>query len=447
MFLNEALKMKVRQKSKNNGKERLREIIHALGDTAVSKGFVVGIFAGLTVALYRLCLSLASNFVFPLYERLSKSPFLIIAAFAVLGLFGYIVGLFIKSDPMIAGSGINQVNGVLIEKVKLKPLKVIMLKFIGGIISLGAGLSLGRAGPSIQIGAAAGLAVSSRESISKQKMLLSYGVAAGLAATFNTPLAGICFVMEELNKSVSKHLLTGAAVASLTADFISKLFFGTAPIFKIEHKPNLPLNQYYYLIILGIVLGVAGVIFNKALLKSEAYYDKIFKLPVEFKPVIPFMFAGVIGFTFPLLLGGGYDIAEHIMQHNTALGFLAAALIIKFVFTMISYISSAPGGLFFPILSIGALTGCLTAVILVRYFGLDSEFIPVFVILAMAGYFTAVVKSPITGMVLVSEMTGGFGGFLMFCVVCMVSYIVSDILKGLPVFEMLLKNYIKKNFN
>lgn len=435
--------------TRKNKSKKIRQKSPALSYTTISKGFVVGIAAGIVVTLYRLCLAFTTKYTFPLYEKLSDNFFSIIGVFAVLALCGYIVGLFIKLEPMITGSGIPQVSGILIGKMRFRWFRVVLLKFIGGIISLGVGLSLGREGPSVQLGAATGLGVAkiADGNISKQKLLLSYGSAAGLAAAFNAPLAGICFVIEELLKSISKYSLIGAATAALTADFISKQVFGTAPVFNIANKPILPLNQYFYLIILGGILGVAGVIFNKVLLKSVIHYDKLFKLPIEFKPIIPFLSAGIVGFLFPMLLGGGHELVEKILINDFSICFLVCILIVKFIFTMVSYSSSAPGGIFLPLLSIGALIGCITAKIFVKYLNFDSQYISTFIILAMAGYFTAVVKSPLTGIILLSEMSGCFENFLMISIVCIIAYIVSDLLKGEPVYEILLKNSLKKSIS
>lgn len=422
----------------------------ALSYTTIFKGLVVGVCAGVVVTAYRFFLNAVTKITFPLYGEMSKNPLTILAVFVVLAVCGLIIGFFIKKEPMIMGSGIPQVRGVLIGKMKFRWLRVLILKFIGGIISLGAGLSLGREGPSVQLGAAAGLGVAEAAggNPSKQKILLTYGAAAGLSAAFNAPLAGVCFALEELHKSISKYVFIGAALASVTADLTAKLVFGSKPVFDIAARPSLPLRQYYYIIILGIILGIMGVVFNNAILNSVNKYDNIMsKMPVEVKPVIPFIFAGIIGFCFPMLLGGGNEFVEKLWSENFSVSFLIALLFIKFVFTMVSYSGSAPGGIFLPLLSIGAALGCITGKLFVLFGGLDEQFVNTFIILAMAGYFTAVVKSPLTGMVLLSEMSGGFQGFLMFLTVCITAYIVSDLLKGQPVYEMLLKNSLRKNKN
>lgn len=429
-------------------KEGIKELLYNFSNmnySLIFQGIIIGIFGGLIVVLYRFLLSLVSGFIYPLYSTVSNDPIKIILMFAILGLCGYIVGYIIKIEPMIIGSGIPQVAGELIGKMKIKWIRVIILKFIGGIISLGAGLSLGREGPSIQIGAATGLGISRffKSDKTKEKFLITCGAAAGLSSAFNAPLAGVLFAMEELHKSFSSMIFIGAMCSAITADYVSKIFFGRNPVFSFPLVKTIPLREYPYLILLGVFLGVLGVLFNKSIIFSIRRYSKIFTMPVQFKPIIPFLFTGFIGMMIPILLGGGHELIVSIVENDNTILFLFSILIFKFIFTLVSYSSQAPGGIFLPLLSIGAIGGCFLAKIFVVCFGMNPEYIDTFIILAMAGYFTAVVKSPITGIILITEMTGGLGSFLSISIVSIVAYVTSDILKGEPVYEMLLKNTLK----
>lgn len=437
---------KVKKIKKKRFKE-IREIKNGYGLSTILVGLLIGAFAGLVVSLYRLALVKATGFIFPLYSLAIGKPWIIALVFLALALGGYIVGLFLKLEPMIGGSGIPQVEGILIGKMKFNWLRVLVFKFIGGIISLGSGLSLGREGPSVQLGSAAGLGVGRilRGNKKQRNAMMSFGAAAGLSAAFNAPLAGVLFVLEELHKSFSALLFIGAITSAIVADIIAKVFFGLKPVFDIPVTAHLGLNSIGYVVILGIVLGILGVAFNKAILWAVTKYDKVFKLPIEFKPVLPFLSAGVVGLFFPVLLGGGHELVQKLVSSNFTLELLFVILVGKFIFTIISYSSSAPGGIFLPLLSIGAVIGCIVAKVFVVYFGFNASYVNIFIILAMAGYFSAVVKSPITGILLLAEMTGSFESFLYIGIVCVVSYIVADILKGEPVYEMLLHNSLNKH--
>jgi len=412
----------------------------------VYQGALIGLFGGSIVTLYRFLLSKVSDLTYPMYSTLVNNPIKIIFTFIILALCGYIVGLMIKIEPMITGSGIPQVQGILIGKMRIKWLRVVLLKFIGGIISIGAGLSLGREGPSVQIGAASGIGVSrmTKGNKTQEKFCVVFGSSAGLSAAFNAPMAGVLFAFEELQKSFSVPVLLGCMSASTISNFISSAFFGLEPIFNFKIKKQIPMTQYPYLLLLGVALGIMGFLFNKFILLAVNRYDKYFKFPVEFKPIIPFLFTGIMGLNLPILLGGGSQIITEFAYNEYTIIFIASLLVLKFIFTIVSYSSSSPGGIFLPLLSIGATIGCLMARIFVDCFGMDTDYIKIFITLGMAGYFSSVVKSPVTGIILITEMTGGVGNLFSISFVCVISYLVAILLKSEPVYEMLLKNTLSK---
>ena len=147
----------------------------------------------------------------------------------------------------------------------------------------------------------------------------------------------------------------------------------------------------------------------------------------------------------PILLGGGHDLIISLVNEGFTLKILIIFLLIKFIFTFVSFGSGAPGGIFFPLLVLGALVGNIFGVIVCNAFGLPSEYIVNFIILAMAGHFAAIVKAPITGIILITEMTGSFEHMLALAFVVIISYLTADILKSEPIYESLLERVLKNN--
>lgn len=411
------------------------------------QGIIVGIFSGFLIVFYRIVLEKAEelrSFIFNL--NISKYK-LMPVWFLVLVVSAYIVGILIKNEPLISGSGIPQVEGILVGRIQMNWLSVIMKKFIGGVISIGAGLSLGREGPSIQLGAAVGQGVSRifKRLKFEEKYFITSGASAGLAAAFNAPLAGVMFALEEVHKHFSPLVLLSAMSASLTADFISKHFFGLKPVFNFQNVTALPLDKYGYIILLGIIVGIFGVLYNLTLLKTQEIYGKQKWLPVKFRPMIPFITAGVFALLLPQVLGGGHPLIDSLTHGNFNMKMLLIILLFKFLFSMMSYGSGAPGGIFFPLLVLGALTGAIYGNVLVNFAAIDSRYISNFIMLAMAGYFTAIVRAPITGSILITEMTGSFSNLLSLSVISLVAYIVADLLKSEPIYESLLERLLKNN--
>ena len=193
----------------------------------IGQSLIVGLAVGLVIVLHRLILSNVFSTFKKFYSLGRENTFYIPLIFGVLILLGYIVGKFVKIDPMITGSGIPQVEGILLRKLKEKWYSVLILKFVGGLVCLGAGLSLGREGPSVQIGACVGegYAETTKKKDNEKKYFVTCGASAGLAAAFNAPMAGVMFSLEEAHKNFSPIVLLSAMAASLAADFASKNFF------------------------------------------------------------------------------------------------------------------------------------------------------------------------------------------------------------------------------
>ncbi|WP_374706321.1 H(+)/Cl(-) exchange transporter ClcA [Clostridium botulinum] len=413
----------------------------------VIEGALVGFFAGFIIVLYRLGVEkiwgyTRKHFVLKTHTLGSVSMWFLI--FIIVSL---IIGQIVKKEPMISGSGIPQVEGILLRKLKMNWLTVIIGKFFGGILAIGGGLSLGREGPSIQIGASVGQGFSRifKRIKVEEKYLITSGASAGLAAAFNAPLAGVMFALEEIHKNFSPLILISAMSASLTADCVSKYFFGLRPVFDFNLISPIPLKYYFYLIILGIITGLFGVLFNKMILKTQDLYGKAKWLKPEVKPVVPFMVAGILAIVYPNGLGSGHGLIIHLFHENWTLKMLFIILVVKFLFTMICYGSGVPGGIFLPLLIIGAITGNIYGEVLVKLIHLNPIYVRNFIVLSMAAYFTAIVRAPITGSILITEMTGSFSNLLSLSVVSIVAYVVSDMLKSAPIYESLLERFISKN--
>ncbi|MGE4283146.1 MAG: ClC family H(+)/Cl(-) exchange transporter [Clostridia bacterium] len=407
------------------------------------KSILIGLFVGIVTTLYRLVLMEAEELSFRIYGYLRDNLIFIPIAFIVLGVTGFLIGSLVSKYSMISGSGIPQVKGIIMGYFKNNWLGTLIVKFFGGTVSILAGLSLGREGPSIQLGACAaeGLGNKLAASRTERKVLIASGAGAGLAAAFNAPLAGAMFAMEEIFKYFSPVILLSTMVSAVIADFVSKMVFGNNPVFSFNMQNNIPLNDYWLLIILGATLGVIGAFYNFILIQTQKLYKKSKWLNVKTRPIIPFMLAGVLGLFFPLVLGGGHKIIDEL-QLTTGITFLLLIFVIKFMFSMISFGSGAPGGIFFPLLILGATVGAIYGNIAVNYFGYDANLFYNFVILAMVGYFTAIVRAPITGIILLVEMTGSFTHLLSLTVVSIIAYIVADLLKSHPIYESLLETRI-----
>lgn len=412
----------------------------------IVEGFFVGLVAGGVVLLYRILLTHAGKWLHAILDYTRNSPLKMAGWFLVLILLAILVGKLVKMEPMISGSGIPQLEGEMAGKLDPVWWKVLPAKFLGGFLSLLGGLSLGREGPSIQLGAMAGKGISKCFHLGKteEKHLLTCGASAGLAAAFNAPLAGVLFSLEEIHKNFSVSVLISVMTASITANVLTNGVLGAQPVFQFAVAGNLPQRYYWMLIVLGVILGFMGAFYNWFTLQIQSIYQKATWLNTTGKLLIPFLLAGVLGYTMPEILGGGDSLVEALTSGEMVLVSAVIFWIAKFVFSAVSFGSGAPGGIFFPLLVLGSLIGGIFGMGCVQVFGLPAEHVNNFILLAMAGYFTAIVRAPLTGIILIFEMTGSLSQLLSLSTISIVAYVVATLLKSEPIYESLLERILKK---
>ncbi|MGB9789497.1 MAG: ClC family H(+)/Cl(-) exchange transporter [Thermotoga caldifontis] len=399
---------------------------------ALLRSALMGSVAGVIVALYRLCIVKVDNVRTLLALNHSFLLWVILSIFIAL-----ILEVVVRRLPFISGSGIPQVRALIAKKMDYDPLKVLTGKFVGGILAIFNGLSLGREGPSIHIGSTVGHWFYNKFGglDSQREQFITVSACAGLAAAFNAPLAAIAFSVEELQRSFSLQNALNCAVAVVSADLVSKLFFGTGPVFSIHLEGVLPVKYYGLVVLLGTLLGVSGWLFERSLL----WFVDIFKKIKRFHILIPTALAWFFMLSLPQVLGGGHELVDSVSAGLFSLRTILNLLICKLFFTLISYGSRAPGGIFLPMVAIGAMIGSLYHRAITSVGIVDVLYLPNFAILGIAGFLTAVVRAPLTSVVLTAELVGSFGHFMTLLLVSIVAYIASGFLETKPVYDELLK--------
>ena len=412
----------------------------------IGEGIIVGGIGGLVVILYRMILGCAGDWLNRILSFITGHPLLIAGWFMVLVLMALLTAALVSYEPLISGSGIPQLEGEIAGKIDQAWWRVLPAKFAGGFLCIFGGLALGREGPSIQLGAMAGKVVSRLLDRGKteEKFLLTFGASAGLAAAFHAPLAGVMFSLEEVHKNFSVSVLISVMSASLTADFLATTILGRESVFSFELLKVLPTEYYGMILALGVLLGVLGAFYNWFTLKIQALYSCMTRMGNTGKILIPFLCAGVIGLFAPEMLGTGHMLIEELTAGEMALGTMVFFLVGRFLFSAVSFGSGAPGGIFFPMLIIGAFIGGIFAEAGHVLFGLEEIYLNNFVLLAMAGYFTAIVRAPLTGIILIFEMTGSVNQMLSLALVSIMAYIVATLMRSEPIYESLLRNLLKK---
>jgi chloride channel protein, CIC family len=351
--------------------------------------------------------------------------------------------------PEAAGSGIPHLKGVLLHVRKLSWASLLPVKFFAGVAGIGAGLSLGREGPTVQMGAAVARALAGplRAPRSDIPQLLSAGAGAGLAAAFNAPLAGLLFVIEELHRELSSRTAAGALVAAVCATVVTQWLAGDTPSFEVHGLTSMPLWALPLAAVIGVVGGGAGVVFNRALLAGQSLAMAQRRVPRWALPGIAGVLVGIAAWWLPDAIGGGQGVAERVLggTMGVALGSLVVLIVVKFALSVVSYSSGAPGGIFAPMLLLGAFLGAALGKAAVMLSPSLASQTQVLAVLGMAAVFVGSVRAPLTGIVLISEMTDGYQLLFPICIAALAAYLTAEGLRGTPIYDALLESDLERS--
>ena len=407
----------------------------------VSLALITGVFAGLLGGLFRLLLVHADIWRSALIDRAhglgtAGLPTVVIGAAILVAFAAWLVRRF---APSAAGSGIPNVEAALDQRLRPAAFMILIpIKFVGGVLAIGSGLALGREGPSVQMGASAGHFMSelSRRSWPDHRALIAAGAGAGLATAFNAPLAGAIFVLEELYKRFEIRIAVAALTASVTAIGVSRLLLGDAPDFNVSESSVATITQPLFFL-LGVIAGLLAVLYNSMLLGALAIADRLSRVPVELRAGVIGAAVGALAWFAPAIVGGGDAITQGVLTGAGTLTMLPILYAIRLVLSTASYAAGTPGGLFAPMLVLGAQSGLFFGLVVEAIFpgsGIQPES---FAIVGMAALFTGIVRAPLTGIILTAEMTGSVTLVLPMLAACAIAMVIPTLFGSAPIYDSL----------
>lgn len=398
----------------------------------VWEGALVGALVGVLVTAYRLVLTHGERFVEWVSATLADRPALLAPWLLALCLAAFVVGLLVRWEPDTAGSGIPQVDAEVMGARSMRWWRVLPAKFVEGAIGAFAGLSLGREGPSVQLGGMVGKGVSQGlgRGRGEERLLVTCGASAGMAAAFHAPLTGVMFAVEEIHKSFSAPVVISVMCAAVLGDYVASQLLGLSPVVVFTLSEFVPHEWYGMLAAFGVAMGLVSCIHNAGMFLAQDVLSRLrFGAPFV-RLLIPFALCGVCALVAPLLLCGGDAIVEVLRRpQGLTAAVLAGLLVGKFVLTCVCFGSGAPGGTLFPLVAMGALAGALLGEICIGTFGLDRVLVSNFMVLGIAGLFAGVVRAPVTAVVLAFELTGSLDALLSVTLVSVLSYTTANLLK------------------
>lgn len=414
----------------------------------------IGAFVGIVGVLFQRAVLFVSTFRVSQAEQYFIDKWQLAAAIfcisALLSMFAYYIVK--RFSPESGGSGIPEIEGALVNLRPVRWWRVLPVKFFGGIGTLSSGMVLGREGPTVQLGANIAEMFSDIFRLKNEDYrhtLLASGAAAGLSVAFNAPLAGIIFVIEEMRTEFKYGLISfkSVVIGSITATIIYRIFNGNATLINIGHLNDVPVSALWLFIILGFFIGLLGLLFNKSLLFLQDLFQKFYQGKISrFVMMGGFLggSCGLIALYYPNIVGEGLNVIHNWSLDGFNLELIILFLVLRFFTSIISYSSGAPGGIFSPLLAIGTLAGVLFGTFALQYFPHDGLTIGAFAIAGMGALFAATVRAPLTGAILVLELTSNFTLILPMLITCLGATIVAQFLGGRPLYTVLLEKTLKQ---
>jgi CIC family chloride channel protein len=412
----------------------------------------IGILAGAMSALFDhgiIWISELRLYILATYSD-SAVPMWVVAipiSSLMAGLAFYITHRF---APEAGGSGIPEIEGAMEGMRPVRWKRVIPVKFFGGLLALGSGMALGREGPSVQLGANLGRMISDIFKVNKvdAQALLAAGAAGGLAAAFNAPLAGIMFVIEEMRSQFNYSLTSTKSVfmSAVMATIVMRLITDQSAVVTVTQYSHPDLMSLWLYLLLGFCFGVIGILFNKMILATQDMYLFIHKNQRwRFVSIGLFLGAifGALSIVQPDIAFSGIELIPEVEGGHYLMGGLLMLFMFRTITTLLSFGSGAPGGVFAPTLALGTLFGMLFGLAAQQLFPDLVTDAGTFAIAGMGGLFAATVRAPITGILLVIEMTSNYEMILPLIVTCLGATMVAQSLGGRPIYTQLLERTMK----
>lgn len=397
---------------------------------AIGGGFasalLVILFTLTTEQIQQLYLVKRDNYI--TLDGVSRFDLPIIGAIIIL-LFGWLTGYkYLRTGIPFVLHRLKVAHGVI-------PFKNTLNQFFGSAVALASGFSVGREGPAVHLGAAASSYVGSvlKLPYNSIRILCACGIAAGISATFNTPIAAVLFVMEVIMREYKVHIFIPVMLASLVGSLVTRSVFDVSQDFEYFHKIELIPQHYIPLIILGVLLGTLAAAFNKTLIGVIKHSNKYHIVP---RLLLAAVITGALGYFVPGAMGVGIGAIDISFTNDWQVGLLISLLLAKFLMTTFALGLGIPGGVIGPIISIGAITGALGGALVTQF--LPGEHIGNdFILMGMAGFMAASLNAPIAALLAVVELSGQLEIILPAMIVITISSIISgQLFKNRSVFTM-----------
>jgi chloride channel protein, CIC family len=396
---------------------------------------LIGVFSGLVVVCFRLAIewtqiTLLGPSLSPSFPRVAVAPVIT----------GLVVALLaIHVFPRVRGSGVNQVKSAMYISNGYVPFRTVIGKFVACALAIGSGQSLGPEDPSLLMGAgiASLIGRSLRLSQEKVRLIAPVGTAAGLAAAFNAPISAVLFVIEEVIGTWSAGVLGAIVLAAVSSVVTMRAFLGPDSLFRVPPFRLAGPEEILAYAALGVAGGAASLLLLKWIVYARPKMQALPHWTQYFQPAAAGLLIGLIGVRFPQVMGAGYAIVDQAMHGQFVWQLLLLLAALKLLVTGFSFLSGTPGGLFAPTIFIGAMLGGAVGSIEHHFFPALTATIGTFALVGIGTLFAGFLRTPITSVFMVIELSGNYTAILPVIISTMIAYGISRAYQKVPLFDLL----------
>ena len=396
---------------------------------------IIGVLAGLAAVLFTLAIKGTTYLLFgiaPSYLRYILVPTLMSLVT------GFLLARFF---PDARGSGVPQTEAAYHLNQGDIPFRVAFGKFLTGALCIGSGHSMGREGPSVQIGAGIGSSIGKWFHLSPARLqsLVPVAAAAALSAAFNTPVAAVIFALEEIIGDMNAALVGSTVVASVASVIVERSILGNNPIFHVPAYHLVHPAELIAYLILGIAGGIVSLAFCKGLLRARKFFRGMPKWTRILQPAMGGLIIGVILIFFPQVMGVGYEYVDQALNGGLLLKTMLLLCVAKLVATIVSYSSGNAGGIFAPSLYLGAMAGGTVGVLMHRFAPFPTGDVGAYALVGMGTLFAGIIRAPMTSVFMIFELTQDYQVLVPLMIANMISFLISKQYQPVPLYHALLE--------
>ena len=399
---------------------------------------IIGLFSGLAVVCFRIAIDYTRLWL--LGSALAPGPVRVIVVPTLAGL--VLAFVVLRFFPHVRGSGVTQTKSAVYIYDGYIPFDTVIGKFLMCALAIGSGQSLGPEDPSLQMGAGIASALGRRLHLSREKVRLiaPVGAAAGLAAAFNSPIAAVLFVIEEVIGTWSAGILGAVVLSAVASVVVARLFLGAEPLFQIPpYRMAHPAELVTYAV-LGVVGGLSSLVFVKLLAYIRPRLKAMPRWTYYLQPAMAGLAIGIIGLKFPQVMGAGYEYMDQAMHGRFLWQTLVALALLKVLATSLSLSSGAPGGIFAPTLFVGAMVGAAVGTLQHRFFPGFTGPLGSYALVGMGTLFAGFLRAPMTSVFMVLEVSGNYSIILPVLVSNTIAYLIGLRFQPTPLFDLMTRD-------